>query len=158
MSTMTLAEALRVTAKRIREKPGDYKWVQNHQCNCGILFQTISGMNEAQTKNLIYSSLGFIGIWKDQIRFVHSTCPVADVPLGSVVRILRDFGISMRQIAQLEVLSNPQIRCRAGLPIVAMDYCNPPAVIAYMEAWASLLDEQVNDSLDDAGKSVAVAV
>lgn len=156
MSTMTLAEALRVTAKRIQDNPDTYKWVRADDCNCGHLFLTISGQKKSQ-----HSPRYIVGNWSWLADRPEARCPISDVPVGHLIGVLRNFGLSMPQLAHLEGLSDLEIRHRAKLPGsphgVFTDKDKLESVIAYMEAWASILDEQVNDSLEDAGRSVAVA-
>lgn len=153
---MTLAEALRVTATRIEN--GDYyDWEVPNDCNCGQLFKTIAGIKKNDLPfifSYIPTHLSEFGVWSNLQYLPDAICPIAEVPIGSIIRTLREFGLNMIQVAELEHLSNLQIRKKAGLPIVPAthwsvslphrfgDFNKINAVIAYMRAWATMLDEQ----------------
>lgn len=162
MNTMTLAEALRVTAKRIEDRPDDYSWGRCDSCNCGQLFQTITGMGEGQLSRFRYDSVEGARVWSKLAEYSYAVCPVVNLPINSVIRVLREFGMTMLQVRELENLSNAKIRAMAGLSgssqlvcgltkapyMIFLDSGDTVSVIAYMRAWATMLDEQVSESLN----------
>lgn len=162
MSTMTLAEALRVTATRIESEPENYSFARCDSCNAGHLFKTVSGMNDLKSRALVNSlESGVTGIWSTLIRSPLATCPIAEVPMNTVIVILRNFGISAIQMRDLERLSDLEIRRRAGLGLIEdglfdkrifpfRDCSILNSVVLYMRAWATMLEEQFDEMLNAA--------
>lgn len=143
--TRELADALRDAANRIANRPATYYWCSVLTCNCGILAQSICGVTATQLHALMFREWPEHcgrGIWSDR----SDACSNTDQPLPRVMIRLREAGLTWQDIAQLEALANDRIRSAAGLPANTPahhhDFANPTSVIAYMWAWADMIDEQ----------------
>ena len=140
---MTFQEILRKAANRIESGEIGYQWDIPTSCNCGIVAQVASGLNA----NAIYYKLmddHYMG-WSSWARNQNSplNCPISQLPLHSICRILRESGFRPKDISDLEFLCDPETRLRAGLKYYKIgDYGNPRNVVKYMRAMADIRDEE----------------
>lgn len=135
---MTLAYALREAARRIEAGEVRYWFEHMGECNCGVLAQVVTGETAEQIE---LKTDQWEGIWGDVRDSKLATCPVTNLPIGSIIRSLREIGLSGQDLHDLENLENKAVRIRAGLSI--SDFREQPsAVIRYMRAWADLIDAE----------------
>ena len=132
----TLAEALRVTAKRISS--GDrYQWTHMGACNCGHLAQTIT---LSTPEELHAIALQRAGDWSEQTR---EYCATSGYPLDYVIGALLELGASLQQLRDLERLQDPQV-----LKLIPserrrdLNHRSREDVVLYMRTWASLLEKE----------------
>lgn len=159
-----LVSALRQTAARLEREDTVYRWSQLAHCNCGHLTQTITGLppraiHEAAAKHR--------GDWAEQARTVASTpdlpdygnrpaldegawepedlgiCPVAELGMSQIFAELSAWGLDAADVGGLERLDDPAVRRRLGTHTSDFLHSDRRNVVAYLKAWATLLEEQV---------------
>ena len=54
-------------------------------------------------------------------------------------------GLTVEDVGHLERLSSPDVRRRMGNDTVHFQHAHRENVVAYLSAWADLLDEQLGD-------------
>tara|TARA_B100000212_G_C27358047_1_gene526790 strand:- start:1264 stop:1716 length:453 start_codon:yes stop_codon:yes gene_type:complete len=132
----TLEEALRLTAKRIAGG-SDYRWTHMGSCNCGHLAQTVTFRSSEYLHKI---ALQKAGDWSEQIR---DYCSISGYPLDFVISSLLNLGATLKELHDLERLSNPKILKK--IPIEkrrSLNYRSRDDVVLYMETWANLLSEE----------------
>jgi hypothetical protein len=133
---MSLAEALRITAKRL-ESGDRYRWTNMGACNCGHLAQTVTLTPPAEIHRI---ALERAGDWAEQTR---EYCPTSGYSLDHVISALLDLGATLSELRDLERLTDPKVLKR--IPMLRrrkLDHRSREDVILYMETWAGLLEEQ----------------
>lgn len=148
MWTRELADALRNAVTEI--KAGKYCWADASRCNCGVVAQQLLGCNSVQLHQKMRSE-DIVGSWG--IRCRDRMCSSTGQPLGVVLDRLVEAGMSYNDIADLEMINNPDIRVRANLGMTVcgedirhrpiFEEFHRPETIAYMLAWADMIDEQL---------------
>jgi hypothetical protein len=155
---MNLETALRQTAQGIEDRIVEYSHGCYSTCNCGLVAKALGA-----TDDIIYDSIELMTS-RDDVHHVNgmygyasivNVCPLTDLPITNVLRILSDAGMSAQDIADLENLSNPQIRKRAGLTIERCN--NRTAVAAYMRAFADMREEQSEQRASAPSADLAIA-
>jgi hypothetical protein len=164
-ASLRLVEALRATAARLEREDTIYRWSQLAHCNCGHLTQTITGLSpraihEAAAKQR--------GDWAEQARTVVAgvpeapdyggrpaldegawepedlgICPVAELGMTQIFAELSAWGLDAVDVGALERLDDPGVRRRLGTHTVDFLHSDRRNVVAYLKAWASLLEEQL---------------
>ena len=132
----TLEEALRLTAKRIAGG-SDYRWTHMGSCNCGHLAQTVTFRSSEYLHKI---ALQKAGDWSEQIR---DYCSISGYPLDFVISSLLNLGATLKELHDLERLSNPKILKK--IPIEkrrSLNYRSRDDVVLYMETWANLLSKE----------------
>jgi hypothetical protein len=125
--------ALRDTAHRL-EHGATYKWSHFGQCNCGNLAQTITQLSPREVYEAAFRRSGD---WGEQAR---EFCPTSGYPIDFVLSQLFAIGMEPEDVRQLERLSDDRVLRRLGQPPLL--YSRREDVIAYMYAWADLLDDE----------------
>src|ERR1700722_9552499 len=134
---MKLQDALREAARRVRSGLF-YNWNLSDSCNCGILAQVACGLNVPELQARRFAN-GEKGNWESII----DDCPLTGLSKSSVVFAMESIGATRKDLYELEYLSNSEIRFRAHLPAnYKHDFYRSDAFLAYIEAWADMLDEQ----------------
>ena len=131
-----LATALRKTAERI-EDGAYYQWTNQGACNCGHLAQTLTTRSRAEIHSM---ALEKAGDWSEH---VVDYCPTSRYPIDHVITTMLDAGLSRRDLSDLERLRSNAVRVRLPEGRRALDYRNRDDVVLYMQTWADLLEEQV---------------
>ena len=133
-----LIAALRTTATRLRAG-ADYEWGHAGACNCGHLAQTVTGLDRAA----IYRQVG--GEWND---YLHEHCPVTGDRVEDVATVMIRFGFEPSELAALELLSDDEVlrQLPGGHRWLARN--EREDVVAYLEAWADLLERRKRDEND----------
>lgn len=86
--TKTLIRALRETAQKLRDGT-NYNWHFMSRCNCGLLAQTIMGINSRELA-LNLAAEGLCGYWRSMAK---DRCPATGLPNDSVFRTLAEAGL-----------------------------------------------------------------
>jgi hypothetical protein len=164
-ASLRLIGALRQTAARLAEQDTVYRWSMLAHCNCGHLTQTITGLSpdaihEAAARQrgdwaeqaramaadepraLDYGSRPALdeGAWEPEDLMA---CPVAERSMTQIFSQLLDWGLEPTDVGALERLDDPQVRRRLGTHKSEFLHSDRNNVIAYLEAWAAMLEERL---------------
>jgi hypothetical protein len=146
-----LIKHLRQAAERVLDPSTEYNHSTFEHCNCGILAQCVTGFSVGSRQYLTHGEIwislrdvfsmlnygrGGVG-WAELSDFY---CSTTGLPFSEVIESLLDIGLTARDIANLENLSDEKIVSRVGLGPLTKD--NPQHVAKYLEAWASLLEDE----------------
>jgi hypothetical protein len=171
-ATLRLISALRETARNLENPAVTYKWSHYAHCNCGHLVQTVTGLD---AEGIQQRALCREGDWAMQARDHANTiglpawhprpdygdrpaldegawepenvgaCVVTGTPLDLVFDQLEAIGLDATDIQHLERLSDPKIRRRLGTNAVDYPHHLRENTIAYLRAWADLLEEELGE-------------
>jgi hypothetical protein len=171
-ASLRLVEALRETAARLEREETVYRWSQLAHCNCGHLTQTITGLSpgaiqEAAVKHRgdwaeqartvaggpdaatstptstpDYGDRPAIdeGAWEPEDLGI---CPVAELGMSQIFAELSAWGLDAADVGALERLDDPVVRRRLGTHTLDFLHSDRRNVVAYLKAWAALLEEQI---------------
>ena len=167
-----LIVALRQTAARLARVETTYQWASFAHCNCGHLAQTITGLDPADIQR---RAMRREGDWGSQARKVLplrfpefdygdrppldegawepenvGTCQVTGTPLDDVLGEMYALGLEPDDVGHLERLSDPAVRRRLGNHTGYFPHHLRENVVAYLEAWADLLEDQLDLAAIDA--------
>jgi len=140
-----LIDALRETADRLKAG-SDYRWANYGLCNCGHIVQTVT---HRSPKEIHEAAMKRAGDWGQQAL---EYCGETGLEIDTIIEELLALGLERSDIQEIERLSNPKVRRRMaarGGPVTHFARSN---AIAYFEAWADLLEEQLPASLRIAAK------
>ena len=131
--SLTLVTALRTTVARLVAGSA-YQWGHHGQCNCGHLAQTVCGIAPARIHKFAMEREG------DWEALCNAYCSTSGLPIDDVITQLVDLGLSTADLAHLERLDDPNVL--AALPGGKrwLRRNDRGDLIAYMTAWASLLE------------------
>jgi hypothetical protein len=157
--------ALRETAARLLREEVTYRWSSFGHCNCGHLAQTITGLDPAEIQR---RAMRREGDWGSQARDSASrrfpeldhldqpalgegawepenvgACLVTGAPLDEVLGQMYELGLSPEDVGHLERLSDPEVRRRLGTATQYFPHHHRQNVVAYLQAWAELLEERL---------------
>lgn len=165
-ASLRLVQALRETAARLEREDTVYRWSQLAHCNCGHLTQTITGLAPGAIHE---AAVRHRGDWAEQARTLAQPdaaptpdygsrpaldegawepedlgiCPVVELGMTQIFAELSAWGLDAADVSALERLDEPQVRRRLGTHTVDFLHSDRRNVVAYMQAWASLLEEQL---------------
>lgn len=142
-----LIEALRTTADRIHGG-ARYQWTHMGACNCGHLAQTVTELSAAEIHAM---ALRKQGDWRDQVLEDEATpeyCPTSGLPMDALIERLLDLGLTRRDLAHLERLSDPAVLRELPVGGRTLDYRRRTHVVAYMHAFATKLERQLTGAVD----------
>lgn len=162
-SRRRLIHALRVTADRLAGARARYQWSHFAHCNCGHLAQTIT---ELDPRILYEVAFHRDGDWSEQAAQHRwdaepdygdrpaldegawepentGACTVTGNPLSYVFEQMHDLGLGADDVRHLEWLSDPAVRRRLGKGTQRFSHNRRENVVAYLRAWAELLEEQL---------------
>jgi hypothetical protein len=139
-ASLELIQAIRSAARKIADAD-NYQWGHMGACNCGFLAQEITQL----TKQEIHRrALQRHGDWSEQL---NDYCPASGMLMDDLISELLAFGLTTDDLKHLERLSSPQVL--ALLP--AQNYLHynlKQDVVAYMTAWAYLLEEELVEAIE----------
>jgi hypothetical protein len=164
--SLRLIWALRQTAARLAEQDTVYRWSMLAHCNCGHLTQTITGLSPDAIHEAAARQRGD---WAEQARAIAGAreerdldygnrpsldegawepedlmaCPVAERSMTQIFSQLLEWGLEPTDVGALERLDDPQVRRRLGTHTTDFLHSDRNNVIAYLEAWATLLEERL---------------
>ncbi|MGB5413225.1 MAG: hypothetical protein WBM75_00425 [Polyangiales bacterium] len=162
-----LVVALRQTAARLAREDVVYRWASFAHCSCGHLAQTITGLDPAEIQR---RAMRREGDWGRQALDVSArrfpdfdfgdrpaldegawepenvgACQVTGAPLDEVLDQMYALGLTAEDVGHLERLSSPDVRRRMGNNTVHFQHARRENVVAYLLAWADLLEERLGD-------------
>lgn len=167
-ASLRLVGALRETAARLEREETVYRWSQLAHCNCGHLTQTITGLSPLAIHE---AAVKHRGDWADQARTVAvgdelpdygdrpaidegawepedlGMCPVAELGMSQIFAELSAWGLDATDVGSLERLDDPLVRRRLGTHTVDYLHSDRRNVVAYLKAWATLLEEQIAERI-----------
>lgn len=130
-----LIDALRRTARRVASDVS-YQWGHMGTCNCGHLAQSITGLAGAE---IHASAMIREGDWEQQ---ANDYCPTSGNLIDVVLAAMFDIGLTREDVRNLERLSDAAVVRRVGRHL---RFNNRDDVVAYMNAWADLLEMDFAD-------------
>lgn len=170
-ASLRLVQALRETAVRLERESTVYRWSQLAHCNCGHLAQTITGLSPsaiheaaarhrgdwAEQARTIAPAAGSGGLsvvdldygdrpaldegaWEPEDLM---ECPVAERSMSAIFGELLAAGLEPADIGALERLDDPAVRRRLGTSTSDFLHSDRKNVVAYMLAWAAILEERL---------------
>ncbi len=131
-----LIAALERTILKLKQGAA-YQWGHMGACNCGNLAQELTQLSKAEIHSY---AMQRHGDWNEQIL---DYCPSSGYPMDLMISKMLSFGLTLKDLAHLEKLSDPEIL--AGIPSSMGRHLNKNSkedVIAYMSAWSKILREQ----------------
>lgn len=140
-----LIDALRETADRLRGNT-EYKWSHYGLCNCGHLAQTVTHLTP---KEIHDAARARAGDWGEQAL---EYCGQTGLEMDHIMRKLMELGLSPSDIRDIERLSNSRVLARMHRPETGVTHFARTDAIAYFEAWADMLEEQLPESARMAAK------
>ena len=133
-----LISALRTTAARLK-LGAPYRWTHLGACNCGHLAQTVTQLDAEAIRRY---AMERAGEWADQVL---EFCPTSGYPMDEILRALFALELTRDDLAHLEKLSAPEVLRRFPTEErVRISYRDRDHVVAYMRAFADLLEEQLD--------------
>ena len=132
--TLELVNALRTTAARM-EAGSQYKWSDFASCNCGNLVQSVTTLSP---REIYEAAFRRGGDWGEQAR---AFCPSSGYPIDYVLERLFELGLAPDDVRHLERLSD--VRVLRALGVSELRYTRREDVVAYMRAWAGLLEAEL---------------
>jgi hypothetical protein len=161
-ASLRLIRALRETAGRLEREQTHYRWSRFAHCNCGHLAQTITGLAPTAIEA---AASRHPGDWGDQARTLAvrpslgsgadgdegasepeplDVCNVTKRTMPEIIASLLSWGLEPVDIEALERLSDYAVRRRLGTSTVDFPHGERRNVIAYLKAWADLLEERLD--------------
>jgi len=178
-ASLRLVEALRETAARLEREETVYRWSQLAHCNCGHLTQTITGLSPGaiheaavkhrgdwaeQARTVVGGSdaptstptppdygdrpANDEGAWEPEDLGI---CPVAELGMSQIFAELSAWGLDAADVGALERLDDPVVRRRLGTHTLDFLHSDRRNVVAYLKAWATLLEEQIAERVARGG-------
>ncbi len=135
-----LIEALRSTALRLRAGE-TYRWAHQGACNCGHLAQTLTKRSREEIHR---AALQKAGDWREH---AVEYCATSGLPIDHILSEMLAVGLTLEEIEHLERLSDPRVLARLPAAERHLDFRDREDVIRYMEAWAALLEAQLEARL-----------
>jgi hypothetical protein len=127
-----LIRALRSTAARLRIG-APYQWGHHGMCNCGQLAQTVT---QRSRREIHEAALARGGEWRDR---ASDYCPTSGLAIDGIVGELLAVGLGPSDLGDLESLADARVLRRVARELRRN---HRDDVIAYLEAWAGLLEDE----------------
>lgn len=138
--TPELISALRRTAQKLKNG-APYQWGHMGGCNCGNLAQELTKL----TKDQIHSyAMQRYGDWNEQ---VEDYCSTSQMPIDIVINEMLNAGLTLEDLKHLEKLSDREILIRFPLEKRFLKHNVRDDVVAYLNVWANLLEEQLLEKI-----------
>lgn len=138
-SNLLLIDALRATARDLQQS-AHYQWGHMGSCNCGFLTQQITRLSKAE---IHHRAMQRYGDWNEQL---NDYCPASGLPFDSIIDELLRAGLDIDDLKHLERLSDPLILAKIE-PRRFLAHNSKEDVIAYLLAWAAILESELLDSV-----------
>ncbi len=139
--TFELINALRETAARL-QNGAHYSWGHHGACNCGNLLQTVTKLTEGEILRYAHTSTG------EWTELATEFCPVTHAPLTLVIKRLEQIGLTPTDIHNIEYLGDKEVLHHLPGGFRWLKRNKREDAIDYFEAFASLLEEKLLDSID----------
>ncbi|MVM30610.1 hypothetical protein GO755_11265 [Spirosoma sp. HMF4905] len=134
--TPELINALRRTAQNLRNGAA-YQWGHMGGCNCGNLAQELTKLNKDQIHQY---AMQRHGDWNEQ---AEDYCSTSQMPIDLLINEMLNAGLTLEDLKHLERLDDRQVLARFPIEKRFLKHNIREDVIAYMTAWAELLEEQL---------------
>jgi hypothetical protein len=134
--SLTLITALRATAERLASG-ARYQWTHQGACNCGHLAQTLTRRSREEIHRIAVERAGDWG--EHAIEY----CPTSGYPIDHLLTEMLDAGLELSDVTSLERLDDRDVLRRLPDRGRAVDHRRREDVVAYLRAWADLLEEKL---------------
>lgn len=134
--TPELIYALRQTASNL-EQGAPYQWGHMGGCNCGNLAQQLTKLSKDQIHRY---AMQRHGDWNEQ---AEDYCSTSQMPIDLLINELLNVGLLLEDLKHLEKLDDREVLARFPLEKRFLKHNVREDVIAYMNAWAEMLEEQL---------------
>ena len=138
--SLKIVEALKNTAKQLG-KSNNYQWGHMGSCNCGHLAQEITKLNKSEIHS---RAMQKYGDWNDQL---NDYCPTSGLLMDDLITELLTAGLDLDDLKHLEKLSDSRVLRILPKENRYLQHNNKADVIIYVNAWASMLENQLIDSV-----------
>ena len=138
--TPELIYALRQTARNLK-RGIPYQWGHMGGCNCGNLAQQLTKLNRNQIHQY---AMQRHGDWSEQ---AESFCSTSQMPIDLLINEMLAAGLTLEDLNHLEKLDDRQVLRRFPFERRFIKYNVREDVIAYMNVWAELLEEQLLEKI-----------
>ncbi len=138
--TPELIDALRRTARNLKNG-APYQWGHMGGCNCGNLAQELTKLSKDQIHQY---AMQRYGDWNEQ---VEDYCSTSQMSIDIVINEMLNAGLMLEDIKHLEKLDDRQVLVRFPIEKRFLKHNVRDDVVAYMNAWADLLEEQLLDKI-----------
>ncbi len=138
--TPELIYALRKTASNLQQG-APYQWGHMGGCNCGNLAQELTKLDKDQIHRY---AMQRHGDWNEQ---AEDYCETSQMPIDLLINELLNAGLMLEDLKHLERLDDRQVLLRFPLGERFLKHNVRKDVIAYMNAWAELLEEQLLEKI-----------
>ena len=138
--TPELIYALRQTAKKLAQG-APYQWGHMGGCNCGNLAQELTKLTKDQIHRY---AMQRHGDWNEQ---AEDYCSTSQMPIDLLINEMLGAGLLLEDLKHLERLDDRQVLLRFPLEKRYLKHNVRNDVIAYMNAWADLLEEQLLEKI-----------
>ena len=133
---LELIDALRRTARKLNQG-APYQWGHMGGCNCGNLAQELTKLSKDQIHTY---AMQRYGDWNGQ---VDDYCATSLMPIDLVISEMLGAGLMLEDLKHLEKLSDRQVLARFPFETRFLKHNIRNDVVAYMNEWANLLEEQL---------------
>lgn len=132
-----LISKLRETAQNI-ESGATYSWGHVGKCNCGHLVQAITPMDSKD----IYTKAQRqrLDEWSE---FANDYCPSSGMPVDSIIDTLLDAGLEIKDITDLEYLTNKKILKALPGGFRYLQKGDRNDAVLYLKTWAGVLETEM---------------
>ena len=131
-----LIAALRKTVLRLRSG-APYQWGHLGACNCGHLAQTLTKLSKGEIHK---AALERDGDWGEVSQ---EYCETSGLRVDTIIESMLGVGLNLNDIEYLENLNDKAVLKHMGKSAGGLKHNDRDHVIAYMEAWAQLLETQL---------------
>lgn len=133
-----LIEALRATAEHLRNG-APYAWGHHGQCNCGNLAQVVTTFSAEEIQRYAHTGTG------EWTELAQEYCDVSGAPFELVLHRLLDLGLTPTDLHHLEYLSDKAVLRHLDGGFRWLKRNQREHAVAYFEAFARMLEEQLLD-------------
>lgn len=142
-----LHETLLIAANAIERGTVNYDYKYPGCCQCGVVFQAITGRSQIQLHNdnaRLTQACPDVADqrWAQWQWLARAFCPVTGIPQDELLRGLHDAGMTAENITHLENLSDPEVLARCKFWKRGKYFEKQKNVVEYLRAWAALLIEK----------------
>ena len=138
--TLELIYALRKTARNL-QNGAPYQWGHMGGCNCGNLAQELTQMSKDQIHRY---AMQRHGDWNEQ---AEDYCSTSQMPIDLLINEMLSAGLLLEDLKHLERLDDREVLARFPFEKRFLKHNVREDVVAYMVAWAALLEEQLLEKI-----------
>lgn len=135
MKREKLLIAIKKTIDQLTNNLVVYYWNDCDRCNCGLLARNITGLEEKEFMSKRREN-GGVCCWSDGVKL----CRQTGIPINEVYGALREVGMSWEDIENVETLNDKKVLAAMGKNYI--EFSDKENVIAYLKAWASIIEEE----------------